>query len=975
MESSYRPVLNRIKSARKDVIYNILTFIFPFLSVIAAFAFQKVYPIGNRLMMTVDSYHQYVPFLIEFRNKLVEGRSLFFSWNSGLGMEYFAAFSNYAASPLNIFCVFFTAKTMPVFVAIATAVRAGLSALFMSWFIVGEDEGRRDYLTTAFACAYALCGWFCTDFWNIMWCDALFFLPLVMIGLRKLFTEGKYAFYVLSLGLAILSNYYTGFFLCMFLVIFAPVYYFCIFQTKKEGIVEGKLSFKTFVVSAGRFALASILAGGIAAIILLPTYKILQTTSAVGAEFPKEYELTGNLFDFLGRFMVAANPNIRDGMANVYTGIIPILMVPLFFVADKSSGIKLRQKIGLGLLLLIMYFSFTNRTLDFIWHGFHFPNQIPFRQSFLMSFLVVFIGIKAIRVLKSYSPGQISAVFIGGGVFIILFEKFGTGNEGYIQILMSLLFVIIEGIVIKCARTGKKSPFFYETIVASFMAIEMLASCCVSVSVVASNEGFPLYRTYAKNYDVIKEYATEAETMEGHNVFERTEIYPNTICNIQSVYDVHGFSVFSSTVRQSNVEFLKNFGFHNNGINSYRSAGMTRVTSTLFGVRNFITAEKTDTVPPIFELEKEFEDEDVKVYGNKDALSVGYMVSSEVLDYYPDEAERNAFEKTNSFINALGISGNVYEKMNVTFEDFENTARSSGLTGQYTVSVVNASLPSKFTAVIDSEDDGSDLYLYLDCSKAGQYSITKLDSNGETISTTNLMPYRYYQMIPVGISDGSTYRVNFKFDNSPTGSFKIYSCKLNQEVYADMVSTLSDEQMYVTDYTDTSLKGTVTTKEGGLLMLSVAFNNGFRLTVDGVEKEITPVGDALVAVTLEPGTHDIELYYVPSGFTEGMMITIGSAVVLLLIVLAKFFGTSVIKHYYDEKPSEDISATEASGTDEVISEDDIVDTDISSEIPLEEGIVTLTEENLNSVVDEVVSSVDGAIEPNNLSEKNSEEES
>lgn len=941
MESSYVTILNNVKKSRRNWIMNILTFIFPFLSVVAAFGFQKVYPIGDRVMMTVDSYHQYVPFLIELRNKIVEGRSLLFSWNSGLGMEYFAAFANYTSSPLNIFCVFFTAKTMPVFVALITAVRAGLSSLFMSWFLTGEDEGRRDYLTTAFACAYALCGWFITDFWNIMWCDALVILPLIVMGLRKLFVEGKYALYVISLGVAIISNYYTGFFLCIFLVFFAPIYYFCLFQTKKETIIEGKLGIKSFAVCAFRFAVASLLAGGISAFIAIPTYKILQTTSAVGAELPKEYTLTGNLFDFLGRFLVAANPNIRDGMANVYAGVIPVLMVPLFFAADKSTGIKLRHKIAMGFMLLFMYFSFSNKTLNFIWHGFHYPNQIPYRESFLMSFLVVYIGYKALRILRSFTPSQVSAVFIGGGIFVILFEKFGTGNEGTIQILISLLFILIEGCLLRCVLTGKKSAFFYEIVISAFMAIEMLVSCCISIGFVSKNEGFPLYKTYGQNYDIIEDYANSIEAAEGHKIFERTEVYPNNICNIQSVFDVRGVSVFSSTVRENNVKFIRNLGFHNNNINSYRSAGINRVTATLLGVRNFLTTGEADSVPPIFELETELEN-GVLVYGNKDALSVGYMVSEDVVNLTYEETEKNVFKKTNDLVNALGIEGDAYTPVEAYVADLENITQSSGTLGQYSYSVIDSSKASKFTVVLDTENTGNDICIYFDCSKSGSFTIEKYD--GDTlIKSYGSVSYRYYQIIPVGIADGSTYKVKMSLPTSPAGSIRLFTYELNRDVYDRMVSDLSDEQMTVTSYDDTSIKGTITNQNAGLMLMSVAYNDGFKLAVDGKQQEIIAVGDALVGVHLEPGTHEIELYYAPEGFTEGLLLTVVCLVVLVVICIVTFI--------FRRRKANALAKKEMLVIEES-SADIPVETTVDSE---SENIIseTSTEETISSETDEI----------------------
>ncbi len=904
MQDAYRAIISRRKKANRDWLMNLLTFIFPFLAVLVSFAIQKVHPFGERVMLTVDSYHQYVPFLIEFRNKVLEGRSLFYTWNNGLGMEYYAVFANYCSSPLNIFCLFFTAKTMPVFAAFVTAFRAGLAGLFMSWFLTGEDEGRRDYITTAFACAYALCGWFCCDFWNIMWCDALVLLPLIALGLRKLFTEGKYGLYCLSLGIAIISNYYTGYFLCLFLILFAPVYGICLFQFGKEETVEGRLNFKTIIVSIGRFALGSLVAGGLSAIVTIPTYKILQSSSAVGTEFPKDYTLTGNFFDFLGRLLVAANPNIRDGMANVYSGIIPILMVILFFAASKKTGIKLRHKICYGLLLLVLYLSFTNRTLNFIWHGFHFPNQIPYRQSFIFSFLIVFLGFKAIRILKSFTSSQVTAVFIGGGVFVILFEKFGGGNEGYIQVLLSLGFIVLEGIFLRCCVLDKKKRYlFYEASIALLMAAEMVVTSIICIGTVAKNEGFPLYKTYGINYDKVKEYATEVETADGHKMFERSEVYPNNFCNIQSIYDVRGLSTFSSTVRQDFVTYIRNFGFHNNRINSTRSMGLTRVTATLLGIRNFIAADNTDSVPSIFELEHD--DGYIKCYGNPDALSVGYMVSDDLIDYEPDPDNKDPFEKTNLWVNSMGFDGNVYRKVDSYGEEFENINQSVNNFGVDTYSVINSEKDAVMTIVVDNATIGSDVYVYLDCSKAGSYVIRTYDENGEEVSHTSSIAYRYYQIIPLGVYDGHTIKCTLTIPKAPAGAIKAFTYELDCEAYDSMVDYLSKEQFLVTKYDDKSIEGMIESEEGGLLFFTLPYSDSFEAYVDGKKVDIVPIRDAMMAVRVGPGTHKVELYYTLWGFDYGIVITVASMVLLAFLT----FGKIVTGYIKEEKASEKASET------------------------------------------------------------------
>ena len=136
-----------------------------------------------------------------------------------------------------------------------------------------------------------------------MWCDALVLLPLICYGLRQMLFKGKYAVYVLSLFAAIASNYYSGYFLCLFLVLFAPVMYITEAVGKNEKNNGGtELSVGSFFKCAGRFALGSIAAGCMTAIITIPTFFILQNTSATGANLEWNFKLENDLFDFLGRF-------------------------------------------------------------------------------------------------------------------------------------------------------------------------------------------------------------------------------------------------------------------------------------------------------------------------------------------------------------------------------------------------------------------------------------------------------------------------------------------------------------------------------------------------------------------------------------------------------------------------------------------------------------------------------------------------
>lgn len=869
----------------------LLAFLFPTLTVLSAFAVTGCYPFGDRTILTVDLYHQYCPFLVAFRDKLLSGESLFYSWNDGLGQEYYAAYANYAASPLNIFALFFTAKTMPVFIGLITCIRAGLSSVFMVFFLSTNDNKRIDNITVVFSASYALCGWFISFFWNIMWCDAVVLLPLIALGLRKLLIDRKCGLFTVSLAVAIASNYYAGYFLCLFLVLFAPSYYVCLFSSDRPKGDPRRLCFKTFIGAALRFAFSSLTAAGATAVLTVPTYLILRNCSATGDKLKPEYTLGNNLFNFLGRLMVAANPNIRDGMANVYSGLIIVLLLPLFFLLPSRTGIKLKHKIVFGLLLGIMYLSFTNRTLNFIWHGMHFPNQIPYRESFIMSFLLVFIGFLTIRRIRSLGVKYITGAVLSSVAFLILYERFGTGNEGYIQMGTTLLFLIIQGAALHTVSNfnSGKSEFFCETLLTVTMMVEMFAASLITIGLVCYHEGFTSYAPYGRNKDEIRSYVAEVEGSEGHMNFERSELFPNNVCDLQSLYDVKGLSIFSSTARESFVKYIRNFGFHNNNINGLRNAGLTRVTATLLGVRNLVEIDKTQAVPALFE--KEYTDGVITSWGNPDALSVGFMTDEKVISYMPDyDNEHDVFKKTNELFTSMG-AGSVYKPVNIIPVDSSGYVTRDNYSNLLTYnSTSNA--PSdeySFTVSVKDADVGSDVYVYAHARKGANATVR----NGNETRTFEL---RSYQIISLGVFNGSPMELTVKYHEQSDATLLVYGYQLDRQGYENALAFLSDEQLDVRAYDTTSLTGHINVLEDGLLFMTIPYAEGWKAEVDGEEAEIVPVQDALMGIRLAKGSHDITLRYTPAGFKEGLIISAVSVFFIALIIFVPVLAGKIKKN-------------------------------------------------------------------------------
>ena len=145
--------------------------------------------------------------------------------------------------------------------------------------------------------------------------------------------------------------------------------------------------------------------------------------------------------------------------------------------------------------------------------------------------------------------GSVAAWF----AFLLLYEKFGKGNESYIQIGSTLLFIIIQGAALRIVsdvRSGKSS-FYCETLLTVTMLVEIFAASTVSIGLVAEHEGFAYYDSYGRSHEQVKEYVDSVEGTEGHKRFERSELFPNNVCDIQALYDVKGLAIFHSTARES----------------------------------------------------------------------------------------------------------------------------------------------------------------------------------------------------------------------------------------------------------------------------------------------------------------------------------------------------------------------------------------------------------------------------------------
>jgi len=856
-------------SQKRTAFYLSLSFLIPYLIMTSTFIVQGVHPFGSHMILTVDLYHQYAPFAAELRNKILSGDSLWYSWNMGLGTNFWAVFANYAASPLNLILLLFPQKFLSDGIALVVCIRVGLTGLFFALMLRDMDNRREDLFLSCFAGFYALCGWTLAYFWNIMWSDAVMLLPLIVLGLRYLMRDKKPLLYCISLFLCVWSNFYAAYFVCLFLVLYSPVCYMTVFQ---------RASLKSAWSAAWRFALYSVLAGGMSAVLVYPMWTALKQSSATGDSFPKDYSLTQNIFDFLGRFFLTSNPNIREGMANVYCGVVILMFVPLYFLCSK---VRLREKIGYGLLILVMYFSFANKVLNFIWHGFHFPNQIPYRQAFLLSFLLVILAYKVLRNLKTFTINEIAISAAAILAYLILYEKFDADMEWLLAVFLTAGFIIAYSIVIRVILNQQKSLRFQKRILAAVIVVELIVAAQVTVGLVSMNESFTGWDFYGKKSNEVTDFIEGQEAAGEDGLFIRAEMYPPFISNETALYHVKGMSVFSSTADESFILFMKSLGFHNNGINGVRNFGLTKVTAALLGINYMIDVNGDSDMPTGFS--QVADTGDLTVIRNADALSVGYMVSSDVLEFVTSNSN-NPFKTSNSFLNALGADA-VYIPEVLLEKEMTNASLSSG-NAEYGYAYTIAADKAKtiITVKPNARVIGSHLYLYVQSVEAPSVTVSGVNPDTTEVSTSQ-QETRTGQIIDIGSYDPALEQtVQLTWDSASSGQVTLLCCSVNDEAFQSMLTNLGQSEMTVTSYDSTHLNGTVQSASDGVLLLTVPFDKGWSATVDGISVEIHSIGDALMGISLLQGTHEVSLSYVPEGMGLGAKVSLASFFVLLLLL-------------------------------------------------------------------------------------------
>ena len=826
---------------KKNWIWKVCAFGVPFVVSVIICATAGVYPFGDSCILHIDMYHQYCPYFTEFREKLTTGGSLFYSWNIGLGSDFIATYAYYLASPLNWLLILCPKGFVIEFMTFITWVKISLCGLFFFWLLEEKFQIKRldgtykIYATVpalVFSLAYAFSGFVATYSWNIMWMDSVALAPLIVLGLERLVKKNRPVLYYVTLSISILCNYYISLIICIFLVLYFGVLFL---EQKSERI-------KTCI----RFAWYSLLAGGTGAILLIPEALALGYTATANDGFPATVKWYFGFVEELSRLCIAAIPyNGTEHWPNLYCGVFCVFLVVLYCF---NSHIKWTQKVPRVALLVLFLLGFSNNVLDYIWHGFHFPNSLPGRQSFLFILVMLLMGYEAYRMRKGNKIWHVITALILCVVVLIagsfkvtedLVEPISFVLTGLFFAAYALCFVVMQ---IGTKQMRHMVQGFAIGLAIGEVILNMAATGFYSLNRTA-------YLQKMEDYEVLLELAdrdAKLDARAGEVVFYRVEDYERKTKNDDSLYGYPSGTLFSSLTNIEVSHFYQSV-YMEGGKNYYCYNGATPVLSSMLSVKYMLSdnAEGENALRTLVGSSDGY-----YLYENNYCLPLGFMMSEEAINAW-DNTRGEKINQINDLGYALGATRHIVNPIEVEM------------------------LASEGITTITVPEDG--IY-YANHSGCTPDNLT-ISINGGAGTRYNKTGHKY--LFELGECKAGD-EITITNGKESTVSFMLY--KLDLEAVNEAYETLNEQTMVTEEFTDTTIKGSIEIEKAGRLIFSIPYEDGWTIYVDGKESESLDFKGAFLSVYLEEGAHMIELKYMTPGFDIGAIIS-GVSIGLFLLTI------------------------------------------------------------------------------------------
>ena len=798
----------------------LLAFFIPIGVILLGLLLNKFYPFGDKILLMLDGYNQYPGFLNSFKEIIINHNSLFYSFKGITGFNLYATSIYYTFNITNILFLLFKTSHIVDFYTFIIPLKIGLCSLTMLTFL--NYINKKNY-NIIFSICYGLSAYNLLYYLNYMWFDSIIMLPLVILGIEKIFKENNYLYYTITLTLSIIFNFYIGYMTCIFSFLYF-IYRWILNKCSKKQLFK--------------YLFYSLISGLICAFTLIPV--ILELINGKGEIFANTEYFKFDL-DFINVFYKLTlgsllNGDLEYGNPNVYVSLLVYLNVIMYFF---NKNIKLKEKIlSLGLLLFFLL-SMSFNFLDYFWQMLQMPIFYPVRYAFIFDFYLIYLAYKNYTTYEKMSLSKNIIILLI--ILVLSFIGFITSGNllDKVNIPAKLIYFGVSFIFIFYYIFILNNKDFKKFIYA-IIVIELSMNTFVTFRNNGNvNEITTFNKNYNDNVNVLKKLDL--------NNFDKSSFENKTIKNNGLLLNYNDLNYFSSVRNNKTFNAInKVLGIlvlDGCNLNYYYN---NPITNAILNVKYYVT-DKSLNYYNLIDNYNEY-----NIYENKDISSLGFIVNNKVKDF---KIEDNYLTNINNLVKIINNDDkNILSEIN---------SIDSNISCSKTTCILNGSpgyIKYEYTAKNDEI-----IFVQNDYPTGKDETIYNLKLNDNYLDFDAKFP------IKIQKNDKIELTIN------PTEDYKDYYYHLyviDFKTYEEFINNINKEKLEITEYkSDSNFTGKISLENNGMLFTAISNDNGWKVFVDNKEQDIIPLLDGFIGLDLPKGEHSITFKYTPPGLYLGLSIS------------------------------------------------------------------------------------------------------
>lgn len=853
-----------------------LSFLLPALIMLISYFAFGVYPIGKQSVLSLDLNGQYIYYYDHMYDVLYGGESIFYSWSRNLSGEWMGIIGYYLGSPFNFIVWLFPRSSILDGMLTMMCVKVGAIGLCNSIYF-SRAKNFKKLTTIVFSVCYALCAYTIVQTMNPMWLDGVMILPIICLGIERFVDQGRFRLLVFAWVYAFVTCFYIGYMLAIFSIIYFLLY---MVITKNQEAREKFFSKSFKILGLGIVAIM------ISAFMLIPVYESL---SYGKLEFSTpDYSLKENfpLIELFDKIIPNSYDTVRmTGLPFLYCGIITILLLPAYFFHGK---IRRSERISYAAVMLILVLCMYIRPVDMIWHGGQMPNWLPYRYSFMLSFLMTVCAASAFDRLREISTkciGITAAAWFGIMVYQESMDNFvedlnngrDTLNNFTTIIPAVIILFTITTVVVQMRHKlnydlRKNRTKIYSFIILGVVAFEAGYNTIGQIYTQHKDITYSNNPSYMEVIPPIRDKVNEIKA-EDDGFYRIEKLFFRTV-NDPLATNMYGLSHSSSTLNAKPIALLKSLGFTAKS-HYTRYSGATLITTSLFGVKYELTTQNNETADVRNGLP-------ITVTKNEYALPICYLGENAITEL--KLTQYNPFTAQTELLNTLiGKNYDFYTRITDYSFNPVNITQSSTTDDHRVYRQKDTNTAASLTYNMVAPKSGK-LYMYLPSTYERAISITvNGQSKGKYFEGDN-----NYMKLLGEFNEGDHVDVVLKLERDVLYFREAEFAVIDEEAVKTALNELKEinKDTVCTRPNATTVRTEMNCEKDMTFFTTVPVEKGWSVYVDGVKTDYVETVDALISVPLTAGKHTVEMKFTTAGYPAAVIISIAGIMIFVgLIVL------------------------------------------------------------------------------------------